>query len=147
MKEITTRLWENQKFGTTFGKGLYRRAIYNGTVEISNPHAKYLVDFEQAEHWYHFPKSDAQIAIVNKLGSAPSNVEGVLLSWIMRYKDGLKTPVGGFAEIDLNKGELYIHIEDPDMELDQSWELKVRACSVKTPGKPTPALLATNCDL
>ena len=46
MKEITARLWENKMYGTTFAKGQYRKAIYNGTLEIMDPYAKYLVDFE-----------------------------------------------------------------------------------------------------
>ena len=47
MKEITARLWENKMYGTTYAKGQYRKAIYNGTLEIIDPYAKYLVDFEE----------------------------------------------------------------------------------------------------
>ena len=43
MKQVTIRLWENKKFGTTYGKGLYRRAIYNGTAEVLSPYTKYLL--------------------------------------------------------------------------------------------------------
>ena len=39
MKEITARLWENKLYGTTYGKGQYRKAIYNGTLELNDPYA------------------------------------------------------------------------------------------------------------
>jgi len=41
---VAVRLFENQAYGTTYGKGLYRRAIYNGTVEMKTPKVKYLID-------------------------------------------------------------------------------------------------------
>jgi hypothetical protein len=28
---VAIRLYENKAYGTTYGKGLYRKAIYNGT--------------------------------------------------------------------------------------------------------------------
>lgn len=41
---VAVRLFENQAYGTTYGKGLYRRAVYNGTVDIKAPKVKYLID-------------------------------------------------------------------------------------------------------
>ena len=44
MREIAVRGFINDKFNTTFGKGLFRRAVFNGSVEIRDPYSKYLVD-------------------------------------------------------------------------------------------------------
>ncbi len=101
MKQVTIRLWENKKFGTTYGKGLYRRAIYNGTAEVLSPYAKYLVDFEQIESWFHLAKTPVHIDMLKQLADQPENEEGQLLSWIYRYESGIKTPVKGFAQLDL----------------------------------------------
>jgi hypothetical protein len=43
-KEIAVRGFMNEKFGATYGKGLFHRAIYNGSVEIGKPYTKYLID-------------------------------------------------------------------------------------------------------
>ena len=48
-REIAVRGFMNEKFGTTFGKGLFHRAIYNGTVEVRDPYTKYLIDL--FEYW------------------------------------------------------------------------------------------------
>ena len=45
MREIAVRGFINEKFNTTFGKGLFRRAVYNGSVELHKPNQKYLVDY------------------------------------------------------------------------------------------------------
>ena len=45
MREIAIRGFINEKFNTTFGKGLFRRAVYNGSVELHDPNQKYLVDY------------------------------------------------------------------------------------------------------
>ena len=42
--EIAVRLYDNNSYGTTYGKGLYRRAIYNGTIDAKEFNAKYLAD-------------------------------------------------------------------------------------------------------
>ena len=51
--EIAVRLYDNPFYGTTHGKGLYRKALFNGTADISTPSAKYLLDFESVEGWAH----------------------------------------------------------------------------------------------
>ena len=50
-KEIAVRLFENKKLGTTYGRGLYRSAVFNASAEIKDPHVKYLLDFYQFERW------------------------------------------------------------------------------------------------
>jgi len=144
MKEITARLWDNPKFGTTYGKGQYRRAIYNGTLEVSQPRSKYLVDFEEIEAWFHSAKAPVHVNMTQRLDELPVNESGVLMSWIYRYELSNKIPVRGYAALDLNHHRLIIEIEDADAKIHESWNLAVRSCIARTPGKPTPTLIATN---
>ncbi len=145
MKEITIRLWENKKFGTTYGKGLYRRAIYNGTAEVLSPYAKYLVDFEQIESWFHLAKTPVHIDMLKQLVDTPENIDNQLLSWIYRYDNGIKIPVKGFAQLDLVHSLITIELDDPEVGIQETWTLPLRSCIARVPGKPTPALIATNC--
>lgn len=143
MKEITARLWENKMYGTTFGKGQYRKAIYNGTLEIPSPYAKYLVDFEEVEAWFHFPKSPIHTEMAARLSTIPANEDGVLMSWIYRYEGGVKSAIEGHAALDMNYSRIYIEIKDIGHGTNDYWELPVRSCIARIPGKPTPALIAT----
>jgi len=145
MKEITIRLWENKKFGTTYGKGLYRRAIYNGTAEVLSLYAKYLLDFEQIESWFHLAKTPVHIDMLKQLADQPENEDGQLLSWIYRYDNGIKIPVKGFAQLDLVHSLITLQIDDADVGIQETWTLPLRGCIARIPGKPTPALIATNC--
>ena len=130
-------------YGTTFGKGQYRKAIYNGTLEIPSPYAKYLVDFEEVEAWFHFPKSPVHVEMANRLANPPVNEDGVLMSWIYRYENGSKSPIEGYAALDMNYSRITIQIDDSAHEINEYWELPVRSCIARIPGKPTPALIAT----
>ena len=60
-REIAVRGFMNEKFGTTYGKGLFHRAIYNGSVEIRSPYAKYLIDLFEYSRWEALAKSDEQL--------------------------------------------------------------------------------------
>lgn len=145
MKEITIRLWENKKFGTTYGKGLYRRAIYNGTAEVLSPYAKYLVDFEQIESWFYLAKTPVHIDMLKELSGDPVNEDGQLLSWLYRYDNGIKIPVKGYGQLDLVSSLITIKIDDLEVAIQETWTLPLRSCIARVPGKPTPALIATNC--
>jgi len=143
MKEITARLWENKMYGTTYGKGQYRKAVYNGTLELNDPYAKYLVDFEEIADWFHFAKSPLHQRMSQNIDSIPENESGVFMTWLYRYEQGSKTAIGGYAALDLNKNRILIQIDDQDLEISEHWELPVRSCIARIPGKPTPALIAT----
>ncbi len=145
MKQVTIRLWENKKFGTTYGKGLYRRAIYNGTAEVLSPYAKYLLDFEQIESWFHLAKTPVHIDMLKQLADQPENEDGQLLSWIYRYDNGIKIPVRGFAQLDLVHSLITLQIDDAEVGIQELWTLPLRSCIARIPKKPTPALIATNC--
>jgi len=43
--------------------------------------------------------------------------------------------------------QLLINIVDPEYRINETWELVVKECLNRTPGKPTPNLIATNHDL
>ena len=66
MREIAIRGFINEKYNTPFGKGLFRRAIYNGSVELKNPTIKYLVDFYEYDQFQHTAKTDEQINVLKK---------------------------------------------------------------------------------
>ncbi len=65
LKEIAVRLFENPKYGTTYGPAQYRHAIFNATADIKNPSVKYLLDFYEYGKWEHSAQTNQQIAILN----------------------------------------------------------------------------------
>jgi hypothetical protein len=144
--EIAVRLYDNPLYGTTHGKGLYRKAIFNGTADITAPSAKYLLDFESVEHWAHRSANandDIMCEHVN------NSVNGNLLaSWIVRYDTATKAKVrvNGFCTIDLQANKLELLIEDAEFGIEQTWRLDVKPCKTVI-GKKSPQLLATNAEL
>ncbi len=148
MRSIAIRLFENNKFGTTFGKGLRRSAVYNATAEINEPYAKYLLDFESCPVWIHHARTDAQLAICQRLiGQAEKN-DSILWSWVKWYDkaSGVKEFVSGFAAYDMDGGTIVLEIDDDKRGLTDQWCLPARRCT-GTAGKNSPVFLATNCDL
>lgn len=86
MREIAVRGFINEKFNTTFGKGLFRRAVYNGSVELHKPNQKYLVDYYSYSEWEAQAKSDGQIAAINHLAnSGVTEDKEMLFSWLVHY--------------------------------------------------------------
>ena len=144
MKEITVRFWENQKFGTTFGKGLYRQAYYNSTAEIMSPSAKYLLDFMDIESWVHFARTTEQLEIIRRFDELPKNEHGIFASWVVRYQNRQKTAVGGFAMMFLDSMELDIDIADIELAIDDTWTIPIKTCVKRDPNKPSPSLIASN---
>jgi hypothetical protein len=148
MREIAVRGFINEKFNTTFGKGLFRRAVFNGSVELRNPNTKYLVDFYRYVEWENLAKTDDQMAIVRKLGKSDiSQDDEVLMSWVIHY-DPLtkkKTPIDGFAILSPSSSELYIAVNDQANGINEEWTLNTQSC--KTMGVNKPVFIATNVDL
>ena len=127
MREIAIRGFINEKYNTTYGKGLFRRAIYNGSVELHNPNQKYLVDFYDYEQFQHTAKSDAQIEVLKKLDQCNvSSVEGLVLSWIIHYEPLTKTknPVDGYCIYLQSTGELHIEVIDVQNGTNEQWDLR-----------------------
>jgi hypothetical protein len=144
-KEIAVRLFENKRLGTTYGKGLYRAAVFNASAEIKDPHVKYLLDFYQYDRWQHTANTDEQMAMLNQVDEFCSTND--LTSWITRYDPitKSKTPVQGIAILDDQSQMLRVIVIDPDSAIEDSWVLPVRACSVTRSN--APSLIATNTEL
>ncbi len=51
MRAIAVRGFINEKFNTTSGKSLFRRALFNGSIELRDPNQKYLVDYYTYPEW------------------------------------------------------------------------------------------------
>ncbi len=148
MREIAVRGFINTKFNTTFGKGLFRRAVYNGSVELRNPNTKYLVDFYRYTEWENLARTDDQMAIVRKLASSDIKQDDeVLMSWVIHYDplSKTKTVIDGFAILSPSSSELYIAIKDLNHGISEDWTLAVQSC--KSVGVNKPVFIATNVDL
>ena len=144
--EIAVRLYENAKFGTTYAKGLYHSAVFNGSADVLNPSVKYLLDFYTLERWQHTARTDGQIEMLNIVcESEPSDA---LFSWIHRYDctTKAKTLVDGFASLDPSTNMLKLIVVDEAIGLGSGWTLTAKPCR-SVSGKRAPTLLATNTDL
>ena len=147
-REIAVRGFNNERINTSFGKGLFRRAIYNGSIELRNPNEKYLIDLYDFAHWQHQASSDYQIDIVCKMANEGAEEESdLLLSWIQHYNplSKTKTAVEGYCIYLLASRELYVEINDPANNTIGDWSLRVQQC--KTEGAGKPVFIATNVDL
>ena len=148
MREIAVRGFMNEKFNTTFGKGLFRRAMFNGSIELGNPNQKYLVDYFEYSNWENTAKTDQQMSTVRKLSDAGiAGQAGVLMSWIQHYDPLTKTKQGvdGFSIYSPETRELHVEIEDLANNTKDSWTLDVHLC--KSTGANKPVFIATNVDL
>ena len=145
MRPIAIRLFENNKYGTTYGKGLRRSAVYNATAEITQPYAKYLLDFEPGPAWINHARTDEQVAICRRLLEQAEENDSVLWSWIKWYDKGTgdKEYVGGFAAYDMDSEEIALHLDDSKRALTDQWFLPARRCTGRA-GRNSPAFLATN---
>jgi hypothetical protein len=147
-REIAVRGFMNERYNTSFGKGLFRRAVYNGSVELANPSQKYLIDLYEFGLWQHQAKTDYQINIFRKIDAMGGDEEkNLLLSWVLHYDPltKVKTPVDGYCIYMPSTDELYIEIADPLNDTEYSWSLDVKSC--KNTGKGKPVFIATNVDL
>jgi hypothetical protein len=148
MTPIAIRLFENKVFGTTYGKGLRRSAVFNATAEVEEPSAKYLLDFEAGRAWANHASTDHQIAIARKFIEQADADEDVLWSWVKWYdkSTGEKEYVDGFAAYDMGREEVALYLNDTKRGLTEEWFLPARRCQ-RTVGRNSPAFLATNHDL
>ena len=62
--EIAVRLYNNPKFGTTYGKGQYHNAIMNGTVDLHKQSIKYLIDLVPHANWEASIKTDNDMELL-----------------------------------------------------------------------------------
>ena len=148
MREIAIRGFINEKFNTTFGKGLFRRAVYNGSVELHDPNQKYLVDYFSYREWETQAKTDEQIRVINDLiNSGIAQEKDMLFSWLVHYDPLTKSKerAEGYSVYSPNTRELFIKIDDPARQTQDEWTLDVHPC--KSTGTNKPVFIAANVDL
>ena len=85
--EIAVRLYDNNTYGTTYGRGLYRKAIYNGTIDAKHSKVKYLVDFYNYEDWANQAKTDVDMKFI---ANATPDAD-MLFSWVKHYDGDSKS--------------------------------------------------------
>ena len=149
--QIAVRLYENQKFGKSFGPAKFHNAIYNATADVVSPNQKYLLDYILYDDWAKTARTTEQLELradleddIKARGIASDQV---LASWIKRYDEtGQKIIVYGYSSLDLVTNVLYTAIADHEKAIICGWRLEVRPCRIKY-GQKSPQLLATNYDL
>jgi len=144
--ELAVRLYENKLYGSTYGKGLYRRALFNGSIDIRSPQAKYVVDLYNFSDWANQAQTPEQKQIVQGISTSSQ----FLYSWIFRYNPTTKqkTLVVGYLIFDLNTNEIRFGMQqDPADEAVLECTLNARPCKASGDNRRTPQLLATNTDL
>ena len=149
-QRIAVRFYENKTYGSTYGKGLYRRAIFNGTADLQEPRAKYLLDMLAYSDWENTARTtdemEALRAAEEVAGNAPHS--NLLATWIKRLdNDGSKPRVQGFGLLDLDTHQLTLLISDAAKGVEQAWKLDAKPCKQSAQNKNSPNLLATNADL
>lgn len=144
-KEIAVRLYENKKYGTTYGKGLYHSAVFNASAEVMGKNEKYLLDYYPFEKFEHIARTDEQMDVLREIRSAKA--EDALFSWVVRYNPVTKqkTPVYGFSVLKLKDSKVGLFVVEEGDSEGQEWTLTARQCR-SVPGKNSPTLLATNAE-
>lgn len=147
-REIAVRGFINERFGKTYGKNLFHRALINGSVELRDPYSKYLIDLFEYDAWIHTARTDKQMETVRWLeGFDLRNEPDLMASWIQHYEPFTKskTPVDGVCVYAPDTGEIYIKIEDAVSGSAWDWQLTAIPC--KNWGPKKPAFIASNTDL
>jgi len=147
--EIAVRFYENKKYGSTFGKGMFHRAVYNSTADLRHPSAKYLLDWFSYTDWENTAKSDADMKALKMAEDlyAGKQTSEVLGTWVKRMDaDGNKPRVSGFGVMDTSTGEVTLIISDAETGIEDAWQLSARPCKINASAK-SPQLLATNAEL
>ena len=147
-RQIAVRGFNNEKFNTRFGKGLFRRAMLNGSIELGDPKEKYLIDLYDFANWQHTARSNYQIDVFrNMLETGAEQQDDLLLSWIQHY-DPLtknKMSVDGYCVYLPSTRELHVAIDDPEHGTVDSWTLTAQLC--RSTGLGKPVFVASNIDL
>lgn len=147
-REIAVRLFTNDKYGKTYGPGLYNKAVFNAAAELRNPYTKYLLDYLPFNDWANTAKTDEQMSIYREMAADPnSNDPDCLYSWIQHYDPTTKRKlhVYGVSVLNLKLNNLGLCISDSANNVDESWTLPVATC--KATGAHKPQLLAANIDV
>ena len=143
--ELALRLYENSIYGSTYGKGLFRRALFNGSIDIKSPQVKYVIDLFNYDDWCNIAKTHAQIEIITGV----SQQADTLYTWINRYNTSTKqkTLVSGFCSFDCESKDINVMIIDPECNIECVWKISAKPCQTNRNGLRAPQFLATNADL
>lgn len=143
--DIAVRLYENTLYGTTHGKGLYRMAVFNGSIDIKEPAIKYVIDLCSYDDWSNTAKTNEHMVVLE----AVTDVKDKLYSWIYRYDcvNKIKTAVGGCCTLDLQTSQVEVLLCDDAMDIAQRCVIDAKPCKQASFGKKSPQLLAANYDL
>ena len=143
--ELALRLYENSTYGSTYGKGLFRRALFNGSIDIKSPQVKYVIDLFNYDDWCNIAKTHAQIEIIT---GVPQQAD-TLYTWINRYNTSTKqkTLVSGFCSFDCESKDINVMIIDPEFDIEGVWKISAKPCQTNRNGLRAPQFLATNADL
>ena len=149
-KAIAVRFYENKRFGNTYGKGLYHKAVFNATADVQQPKAKYLLDMYSYRDWINTAKTDAEMGIIAAAADLveKGSEENFLSTFLKRLNvDGTKPKVDGFGMLNLETGKLVLVINDEETGLEEIWQLEVKPCKQSAQNKNSPQMLAANIDL
>lgn len=156
--KIAVRLYENPKYGTTYGKGLRHHAMFNGTIDLQEPRIKYLIDLLPFEHWQHTANADIEMEAIDivvgyytssKIDlSILRNRSNILCSWIKRFDSNMCKPkVEGFVTLDLSTSEMVITINDELSDIGFGERLNMRQCKDPSRGQRSPNFFASNYEM
>ena len=143
--ELAVRLYENSTYGSTYGKGLFRRALFNGSIDLISPKVKYVIDLFNYDDWSNIAKTTSQLEIISEM---PKQAD-TLYSWINRYNTATKqkTLVSGFCSLDCESKDMNVMIIDPELNIEDIWKITAKPCQANRNGLRAPQFLATNADL
>ncbi len=143
--ELAVRFYDNSLYGTTYGKGLFRKAIFNGSIDVKTPSVKYLIDLYGYEDWCNLARTDEQMEIIREI----LKEDGTVYSWLQRYNKETKqkTSVAGFTSLNCESKEVVIVILDSEFGIEDSCRIEAKMCHSQAHGLRSPQLLATNSDL
>ena len=143
--EIAVRLFHNNTYGTTYGKGLFRTASFNGTIEVKSPVAKYLVDLYIFEDWRNRAKTDDQMTVLDDTLQETDK----LYSWIQHWDSASKAKrlVGGYLTMDINSLDMEILICDAETDFAGAWKITAKPCKATKINNSSPQILGTNANL
>jgi len=143
--ELAVRFYDNAVYGTTYGKGLFRKAIFNGSIDVKTPTVKYLIDLYEYEDWINLARTDEQMEIIGEI----SKEHATAYSWLQRYNTETKqkTSITGFTSFNCESKAVKIMILDPDFNIEDSWLIEAKLCQSNLRGLRSPQFLATNSDL
>jgi hypothetical protein len=154
---IAVRLYDNPKFGKTFGRGLYHNALFNGTVDLPVLRLKYLIDLVQYEQWQHTAHTDEDIealnTVINEMSAKDIDIESVsnrtniLCSWMKRFDSNMSKPkVAGFAVLDIRSCDMLVVLHDERNDVAFAETFSMRGCKDPSDGQRSPNYFASNYD-